>query len=1097
MFQREAIGIVLLLSIITQQHTSLAVQSLDDFFPFGIAVGDTRIERGDDNSHGPISLPYIFPYFDNNHRQIYQANNGLFSFLSSISTYNPIPFPTGNNQRLITPFWSDIDTRGNTGNPSDNSVYYHVYTQASSNSSNATTPVFDKVALYVRQYFPRIPMFNPLMVIIGTWYRVGYYHTKVDRLNTFQMVLATDESRSFVFFLYNDLQWASQSGESPYAQAGFNAGDGLTATMLKYSRTRNITLLVNESNVNVPGLFAFRVDTNDVEAGGCSEDKPLTHVPVRGDQIGGTTINLQGPCFDTNTTEILCRFGDFGTVYGLIQNEFRVSCISPLAAYSASVELSISFDGGTTFISSGLFTYMAMNDDTFFSEEVIIRKNGTVEYAFSWNDTIEVEWMFSEASLAGISPDTLIDVDYEIIEAKEETVHQRDRSSGSDVDIASNSVIILATGIRPQPGRQTIQIELTEVVQKQQRILPLSGIAIGAFRVSMYMYRGYKIYRQIKKVIKTLQRVSEIGCDSWGSTQPDPSTWNQNLLPCPNTLRQARVARAQYEPDVLCRNGFSLPTWVPIIGNCWFHQGRPQFDEDSAVACYRSVKWNSQGSGSQCCYNNAGQIITRGTGAGSDDRYHSGKTFWRHQFHDVLPFLACCKLQSNPNKCDKYLQLRPPRPGSDTMGQFGGTWGDPHFLTLDGTAFTFNGYGEYTYLVVPSQESIVFDPNSPLQFESQIRTTPLGSSSNDVTAIRAFAAQRSSLNISITLSRRDQLLVHLNGDELTFEPDSDVLTELDTITLRFDDFIITKNLTNDQFTLLWSLGINIQVTPVFVNAVSTRVLNVGAAVSGELKGNWTLGLIGGYDGNPLNDLRDKHGIVVGTVDTIDTQRIHELFGMSWAIDPIRSLFYYESNDNASFYVFQNQNYRPRFNDPIAGSLESIARVTCGIPMNSTNTSLWSPVQRTCYYDISVTRDVDFGRTSLQEAEQQFERRAAIRNPPKFNSELSLTQSVRIGQQVSISFLATSEFSAIIAYQLLHGPNEALLDEFTGQFQWKIPRDMTAGSRIPVKVSARDMTYNLTSTYEVVLELQQQSDVCMFSPSIIALLFSLTSRIMLQ
>ena len=43
-------------------------------------------------------------------------------------------------------------------------------------------------------------------------------------------------------------------------------------------------------------------------------------------------------------------------------------------------------------------------------------------------------------------------------------------------------------------------------------------------------------------------------------------------------------------------------------------------------------------------------------------------------------------------------------------------------------------------------------------------------------------------------------------------------------------------------------------------------------------------------------------------------------------------------------------------------------------------------------------------------EEQIEQREAMRNPPKFNSDLSLTRSVRVGQQVSISFQATSEFT---------------------------------------------------------------------------------------
>ena len=695
----SAVSLLVILNIIIGQHGCQAAVALEDFFPFGPLVNDTLFPPNDDSSYGPIVLPHIFPYFDNNLRQVYQANNGLFSFFGPIGQFDPTEFPIGNDQRLITPFWSDIDTRGNTGNSSDNSVYHQVYSRTSANSSTATRAVFNKATSFVRTYFPREVNFEPIMVITGTWYRVGYYSSQTDRLNTFQMILVTDVSRSFAFFLYNDLQWASQSSGGPYAQAGFNAGDGITFKMLKYSRTANITLLVNESNVNVPGVFAFRTDTTDIEAGGCGENETLNHLPARGYQIGGTTVNLQGPCFNPNTTQILCRFGEFGNVSGIIVNEFRGICVSPLAAYPKTIDLDVSFDGGQTFMSSGSFTYMRMTNDFLASEDIILRQNGTATQLVSWNDTIELEWTFSEASLVGLTSGALVDIQYEIFKPDEESMRRRQRSSASDADMKVDSVIMLVSGLQPQVGRQTIQINLADIARNQSRILPLAGIALGAFRIGVYIYTGYKIYSRIKTVIKVIQREAAVKCDQWSSSQPVPSTWNQNLLPCPNTLRQAQVATGQYMPDNACKVGGWNPPFASITVNCWFHQGRPQFNEDSAVACYRSSANNSHGAGGQCCYNENGQIITRGTGAGSDDRYHSGETFLKHQFHDVLPFLACCKAQSDPERCDKYLQYRPPRPGSNTMGQFGGSWGDPHFQTLDGTSYTFNGYGEYSYLV--------------------------------------------------------------------------------------------------------------------------------------------------------------------------------------------------------------------------------------------------------------------------------------------------------------------------------------------------------------------------------------------------------------
>jgi len=71
--------------------------------------------------------------------------------------------------------------------------------------------------------------------------------------NTLQVVMATDSQVSFVFFIYGNITWGT-------ANVGFNAGDGLRFFMVPgalTSQTRNIEM---GSNVNIPGLYVFRVD---------------------------------------------------------------------------------------------------------------------------------------------------------------------------------------------------------------------------------------------------------------------------------------------------------------------------------------------------------------------------------------------------------------------------------------------------------------------------------------------------------------------------------------------------------------------------------------------------------------------------------------------------------------------------------------------------------------------------------------------------------------------------------------------------------------------------------------------------------------------
>lgn len=148
-----------------------------------------------------------------------------------------------------------------------------------------------------------------------------------------------------------------------------------------------------------------------------------------------------------------------------------------------------------------------------------------------------------------------------------------------------------------------------------------------------------------------------------------------------------------------------------------------------------------------------------------------------------------------------------------------------------------------------------------------------------------------SITVSITVSRRNQLLVHLNNEEVAFVSDQDTDIQSETITIRLASFSMTKNITSNQITLVWIVGVSIQVTPVFLNTASTLVLNVGAAVSGDLKGNWTLGLVGSYDGNAGNDLRTKNGAVIGTVETLSPRQIHEVsFFINQSFGKNRSTF---------------------------------------------------------------------------------------------------------------------------------------------------------------------------------------------------------------
>lgn len=282
--------------------------------------------------------------------------------------------------------------------------------------------------------------------------------------------------------------------------------------------------------------------------------------------------------------------------------------------------------------------------------------------------------------------------------------------------------------------------------------------------------------------------------------------------------------------------------------------------------------------------------------------------------------------------------------------------GDPHLTTLDGTSYTFNGHGEYVYLAISDETSppATFNmTNRAFVFVSQIRTVPLAS--NDATVTKGFAARSNDLqseSISVTISRRDNLLVYRGNTSLEFEDNID--------TLVFPEMTIERHGDETRLlTLSWNIGVTVQIRLVDITVPSRTVaMNVGVSVAGLYRER-TYGLLGTYDGQSSNDLRTPDGRIVSASASLE--EIHRQFGVKWAIPPSRSLFHYESDQSADLFQQQNLNFQPLFDAPIVTAAQNASILAaCQIDPTAASSS-WTVAQRTCYYDVAVTKDSTFGQ----------------------------------------------------------------------------------------------------------------------------------------
>ena len=71
---------------------------------------------------------------------------------------------------------------------------------------------------------------------------------------------------------------------------------------------------------------------------------PLVFAPESGNMLGGTVVNITGPCFEKND-KVKCRF-DTEDVVGTVIDRNRAICIQPFVKAEGYIRFSISIGNG-------------------------------------------------------------------------------------------------------------------------------------------------------------------------------------------------------------------------------------------------------------------------------------------------------------------------------------------------------------------------------------------------------------------------------------------------------------------------------------------------------------------------------------------------------------------------------------------------------------------------------------------------------------------------------------------------------------------------------------------------------------------------------
>lgn len=282
-----------------------AIRNLSGFTNnvFGANDDDTYPET-DANPVNPATIPIGFPinFYGQTFSSLYLNNNGNVTFDAPLSIYTPFGL-VNTRSEIIAPFFADVDTRGA--------------------GSGVVTFGNDTVDGH--------PAFGV------DWIGVGYFDSKYDKTNNFQLILINRSDRRpgdfDIEFNYDVVQWETGdvSGGSDglggsSAVVGFSNGSGQPGTSLQFSGSgipRSFLdinpggLIHNSLNTNVLGRYVIpivnltnkvlnvtRLSQGDPRWGSQAYDDSGTNIQAQGSAVTCLAMALNFAGIPTNPGQL-------------------------------------------------------------------------------------------------------------------------------------------------------------------------------------------------------------------------------------------------------------------------------------------------------------------------------------------------------------------------------------------------------------------------------------------------------------------------------------------------------------------------------------------------------------------------------------------------------------------------------------------------------------------------------------------------------------------------------------------------------------------------------------------------------------------------